>query len=503
MAKWCVLLLAASSLHAAIVQGMIVEKQTGKPLAHAQVTLQPVAGTAAGAQSVRTSVYGTFEFAPTRGGAYLVTASHLGFATVRYGQKHLKAEGVPIILEEAASTTLRIALPRMGAISGTILDENDVGLPEHDVVVYRNARPLQIAARGRTDDRGMFRIWGLEPGKYLVRTVGKQYEEGGYLPTFHKETPLVEQALTVDVDLDRDSSDVNVRPFMGRLFRVSGKVNPGAPNVTVTLVSDVGEEKTSTDKTGRFQFNPTAPGEYELFAESAADRFSLQSAAYQALSVERDLTDVSVMLRGLPEFVLTFEDQAHNAVDGRALTVLARRTTLAGEGKPEVLRTGGAVALPPGRWEFALEPNASFYPTSFTGPMAQGALGARADGWNETLLLARASVPFPIRFTLSSAPGAIHGVVTGEGHQPSPGAPVYLEPYDLEQRKRLSDVRATRTDTRGQYHFYGLAPGNYRLLSTFEFRVPDAEMIDSAHPVEARVEERQDLSRDLDLYILP
>ena len=501
MARWWLALLAAGSVHAAIIRGMVVEQQTGKPLARAQVTLTPVAGTAGAAQSVRTNVYGTFEFAPMPGGSYLVTAGRRGFATVRYGQKHYKAEGVPIILDDAGSTNLRIALPRMGAISGTIVDENDVGLPEHDVVIYRNTRPPQIAARGKTDDRGMFRIGGLEPGKYLVRTTGKQYEEGGYLPTFHKEAALVEQAWAIDVDLDRETNDINVRPFMGRLYMVGGRVTARA---TLRLVSDVGEETTLADGSGNFQFNPVAPGQYELFAETQAERFTSAMAGYQSLNVDRDLPDLRVGVNALPYVVVSFEDQAHNPVDGRALQVLARRKDLSGEGKPETLRlNGNRVSLPPGRWDFAMEPNTAYYPASFSGPNPQSAMRMRADGWNETLLLAPAPIASPVKFVLAAQPGAVHGIVTGPGHQPAAGAPVYLEQYDLEQRKRLNDVRSTRTDTRGQYHFYGLVPGDYRLVSTFEFRVPDAEMIDGARPVSIRVDERQDLSEDLDLYVIP
>ena len=40
-----------------------------------------------------------------------------------------------------------------------------------------------------------------------------------------------------------------------------------------------------------------------------------------------------------------------------------------------------------------------------------------------------------------------------------------------------------RTDTRGQYQFSGLAPGEYRLLATFEYQAPTAAEFDLAHAV--------------------
>src|SRR5207244_6100070 len=127
-------------------------------------------------------------------------------------------------------------------IAGVVGDENDVGLHDHDVVAYRNTRPPQLIARAKTDDRGMYRIWGLEPGVYLVRTLAKKHDEAGYLPTFAKQTDRVEEAYIVDVNLDLQTDNVNVRAVPGRLLSVGGRivVSGQASQATVTLVSDMG-----------------------------------------------------------------------------------------------------------------------------------------------------------------------------------------------------------------------------------------------------------------------
>src|SRR5262249_42276145 len=156
-------------------------------------------------------------------GAYLVSVSRRAFAPVHYGQKRWNAAGVPVLVDESRPAVLNIRLPRFGAITGTLLDENDLGLPEHEVVAYRSTRPPRMVARGTRDDRGMYRIFGLEPGAYFVRTVGKEYEEGSYLPTFSPDSFVVEQARTVEVSLDEDTPDVNVRPSPGRLFSITGR----------------------------------------------------------------------------------------------------------------------------------------------------------------------------------------------------------------------------------------------------------------------------------------
>ena len=179
-----VLAVATAALQAADIKGTVVENQTGHPVARAAVSLESVPGGSGLRRSARTNINGFFEFPTLPAGVYLLTAARTGFATVQYGQKQWKSAGMPVTVAENDSAVLNIRLPRYGAIAGTVLDENDVGLPDHDVIAYRNTQPPRPAARAKSDDRGMFRISGLEPGSYLVRTAGKQYEDISYLPTF-------------------------------------------------------------------------------------------------------------------------------------------------------------------------------------------------------------------------------------------------------------------------------------------------------------------------------
>ena len=183
-----------------------------------------------------------FEFIDLPAGAYLITAARRGFMPAQYGQKNWRAAGQPVVLDKDQSTFLSIRLPRFSSISGVIVDENDVGLPEHEVVAMSNTRPPRMIAKAQADDRGMYRISGLDPGSYLVRTLGRAYEEGGYLPTFYRETARVDEAGMVETMVDQETTNVKVRPFPGKLYTISGNVmtNPPGAIATVTLVSDVG-----------------------------------------------------------------------------------------------------------------------------------------------------------------------------------------------------------------------------------------------------------------------
>src|SRR5262249_24379758 len=165
-------------VQAAVIRGAVVEHATGKPLARAMVTLMPVPGTSGTTVSQRTDRLGGFVFQNLAGGAYVVTVARPGFAAVEYGQKEWNSAGYPIFLEPAAATFLTMRLRRLGAISGTVLDEEDIGMPDHEVAVYRTTRPPELIGRVKSDDHGVYRMGGLMQGSYLVRTVGKHYDDG-------------------------------------------------------------------------------------------------------------------------------------------------------------------------------------------------------------------------------------------------------------------------------------------------------------------------------------
>lgn len=497
--------LAIPALHAASIRGVVVEAQSGHPLARALVVVQPIAGTNAGPQSARSDVNGAFEIGPLAGGAYLVLAARRAFAPAQYGQKWWNAAGAPVVVDENGAATVTIRMQHYGAITGVISDENDVGLQEHEVVAYRNTRPPSIVARAVTDERGVYRIGGLAPGSYLVRTVGKRYDEGDYLPTFSRETSRVDEARPVDVRLDVETAEVRVRPFAGRLYKMAGRAVVYPPRaVTLTRVSDIGAETTVSDAKGAFQFPPAAPGRYELYAvTSPGERRRPDSAplaAYHVVSLDRDRSDVRVTLGPMAELRLTAEDTAGQAIDARTTQVLYRRKDFSGEGKTDTLRAvDGRVTLAPGRYELALAPSTSYYAAGFSGPTPDSARRP-PDGWNEVVLSGAAA--FDVKFVLSPRPAAVHGVAQDAARAPAAGVPVFLEPYDPESRRRSGDVRAIRADTRGRFEFYGLAPGHYRLLSTFEFQSPDEREMDAANPRLLKLEEGQDQAADLEVYVI-
>lgn len=505
MRKWLVLppwllpwlLLAGGALQGALIRGAVVENQSGKPLARTLISVQPVPGSPGPTITARTNTYGTFEFANLPAGSYLLHAARRGFMPVQYGQKNWRAAGTPIVLDADQSTFLYVRMPRFASITGIVVDENDVGLPEHEVAAFRNARPPRLVARAQADDRGIYRIFGLDPGVYLVRTVGRQYEDGGYLPTFYRETQRVDEAAIVETYLDQDRPDVKVRPVPGKLFNIAGIVDGYGQPMVVTLVSDVGRESVTT--TSAFQFPSRPPGPYELYVEAPLDRRgNAGGGAYMPFALEHDMTSIRVPLVPMAGLGFSFQG-VQGAMDAAGFKILSKRIDLAGEAPPETLKLiNGGTSVLPGRYLLSMAPSAGYVPMDFRGCRGEKPEAGRADGWVETVVLRACGV----RYVVSNKPGAVHGAVTAGAHDPVAGVPVFLEPYDEITRKRVVDLRSAITDIHGQFQFFGLVPGTYRLVSTFEYQAPETYDIDLMTPHIVKVEEGRDQQQDIDLFVI-
>ena len=501
MRNLLLLALCAGALEGATLRGVVLENQTGKPLQRAVVAVRPVPGSAGASLAVRTNIYGSFEFPAMPAGSYLLSAARPGFVTLQYGQKDWRSSGTPVVLEETTNAVIDMRLKRYGAIGGAILDENDVGIPEYNVVAYRNTRPPTLIGKAITDDRGIYRIPELEPGSYLVRSAAKAFADESYLPTFARQSARVEEAYAIDVRLDEQADATNVKPQVGRLLEIAGRVYAGpyqdTPPTTVTLVSDMGRETVTT--TLDFKFNPVAPGPFELFAECASDRRFGVLNGYMPISMERDRTDIRLGLTVLRETSFYFQDSGGRTVntDG-GVEVLARRKDLAGIGPVQTIKFQriGQKLLAAGRWELALSPLAGYYVSAFSGPGYEKTAASRPDGWNEIVVGQNGAVVF----TLTPGPGSLTGTVVTAEHQPAVSAPVFLEAYDPDARRRVKDVATTRADIRGAYRFTGLAPGVYRVMSTFDYQLPDEPEMERAQPKVVKIEAGRAMTQDLDLY---
>lgn len=154
------------------ISGAVTLQGSGTAIRRATVTLS---GTELrGVRTVSTNDQGAFSFAALPAGRFTLTVSKPGYVGIAYGAKKPGRQGTPIQLAEGQKIdNANITLPRGSVITGVVIDEHGEPSPNTQVrafrYVSRNGEPaLQNAGQDQTDDRGMYRIFQLQPGDYMV-----------------------------------------------------------------------------------------------------------------------------------------------------------------------------------------------------------------------------------------------------------------------------------------------------------------------------------------------
>lgn len=214
-----------------VLRGRVVDLQTGAPLPGALVAVwnpergeKPVATTA--------DAEGRWEIKGLGAGHYRPTASKPGY--VSSAQRLPRRVSLTALRAEAS---VELALIRGGVISGRLTD--DMGGPAVGMEVTvlrlgpgRGERRYHRVGRGTvSDDRGAFRIFGLDPGEYVLMAE----PQGTYfprdttsrktiVPTFYPGTPNLGEAQRVTLGEAGEYSDLTFPLLSMPSVRVSGRV---------------------------------------------------------------------------------------------------------------------------------------------------------------------------------------------------------------------------------------------------------------------------------------
>jgi len=487
----CFWLLAASGI-AGVVQGTVMEYASSYALARTSVQLVPVprADNADQRQmQLRTGSAGQFVFFNVPDGYYFLISTREGYFPGAYGQRRPNGQGTPILVTKDSDVFAQLRMHRKGAITGRVLDENNVGIEGVPVVAYRAKLPLRVVAQGVSDDRGVYRIHGLVSGKYWVRSAAHTLDDGsGVLPTFSPQSREMRDARAYDVGLDDDTLDADVRVEFGRLFTLSGGLQCTDGPVKVTLTSETMRRVTNSSCGSEYQFTDLSPALYEIEAEALVPK----EAAAIELFVDKTNRSATVILQPIPRVNFDMNKPA---------TVTGRRADLydsAQEQKIETPRTN----LAPGHWEFAAQAGPDQYIQSIASPygIRRGQPVEKSLEWFDVFIEMRPQVQ--VRVVVSEMAGQITGLVT-QDTKPVPGAPVFLWPVNEGWRRSLKGYQSTIADTDGRYRFTGLPPGDYRVFSTYDFTEIDEVSVEEAGAITVHASESQRTEANLTLWLVP
>jgi hypothetical protein len=160
----------------AAITGAVFDAASDRPVGGAIVTLEERRLGARRRSYVQIAApSGRFAFVDLPAAAtYILSAAKAGYLAGGYGRSDPRGPSAPIALSDGQWVRdVRVALARPGSISGMVVDERGEAI----VGAYVRVLP-QVMVAGRTqwlagavattDDRGVYRVPGLGPGKYVV-----------------------------------------------------------------------------------------------------------------------------------------------------------------------------------------------------------------------------------------------------------------------------------------------------------------------------------------------
>jgi uncharacterized protein (DUF2141 family) len=191
-----------------VISGMVVADNTGSAVRRVRLTLS--GAELRGGRSTISDDQGQFSFSALPAGRYTLTASKAGYVDMTYGAKRPGRPGTPIQLADGQKLDkAHITLPRGSVITGLVVDEHGEPATGTQVRVLRyvmrsGERTLQQVGQDQTDDRGIYRIFGLQPGEHVVYAVPRNQTITNLQQTMMAEIEaLMQQAQAAGVDVGR------------------------------------------------------------------------------------------------------------------------------------------------------------------------------------------------------------------------------------------------------------------------------------------------------------
>jgi protocatechuate 3,4-dioxygenase beta subunit len=304
------------------IRGRVTEKDTGLPIARAVIRIASLGGQAS--FTTRTDEEGRYEFTGLQPGQYSGFVDGGEFRG-RYPMAALGSPAAPrgpIVLKPGeVRDGVDVALARGLAMTVRVVDEAGEPLSRIRVLLTEAGTRRQISSLSHTtDDRGLLRLFGLQPGRYIVcaEPFGAGLASSGnpdargrerFLRTCYPSGGEGEPVRLEGADLD----GIEIALKRGQTFSVSGIVldATGAPAPIARLMLDRIERNGSSAQSigvgadGRFRMSGVVPGDYAIRAEvGGPDRPEHRrdlEAAYVPIHLETsDLEDLVVsMARGV------------------------------------------------------------------------------------------------------------------------------------------------------------------------------------------------------------
>jgi protocatechuate 3,4-dioxygenase beta subunit len=249
---------------------------------------------------------------------------------VASGSSYKEASQSVNVAEGEAITKIDFVLVRGGVVTGRITDaEGHPLIGERVSIALKDSNPdpgdqfTFGSTRYQTDDRGIYRLYGLGPGSYRV-SVGQASSAGAaasimgmggsqYLKTFYPSVEDESKATIIEIKEGTEIANVDItlnKP--GKGFSISGRVidaDSGAPSASVYIGHSMIDESnqqvggmifsgTQTDANGKFRLEGLRPGRYAIYTlPGGAQENSTYSEQATFEVADSDVSGIEIKLR--------------------------------------------------------------------------------------------------------------------------------------------------------------------------------------------------------------
>ncbi len=273
-----------------------------------------------------TDAEGRYKIAGVAAGGYRIAAYAPAYVAAGESRNRFDQGKALNIAEGENVENVDFALTRGGVVTGKVTDEYGKPVIAEAVSVHRvddsGKRINQNVpnfTRWETDDRGVYRIFGLEPGRYLV-SAGASSEDatfralggagGFYQRTFHPDAVEEAQAKIIELKSGAETESIDIRiarakkgyVATGRVIESeTGKPVPGVMlgySIVKKTMSSFGMGNSITNSLGEFRLEGLSPNTYSVsvFNVGQSDLYS-EPATFEI--VGGDVTGVEIrMSRG-------------------------------------------------------------------------------------------------------------------------------------------------------------------------------------------------------------
>jgi hypothetical protein len=294
------------------ISGRVVADD-GQPLAGAQVIAlgvgqSPIAGAT---QTTKCDAEGNFKVSGLQHGVYSVVARSPGYVfNQNQSRKYRIGENVIIQMVRGGVITGRVTDEFGEPVVGVRVSADRVrdpeGKPDNSVSTIN-----EMYSSRTSDDRGVYRIFGLDPGAYVVCVNGASPrfspmgQTSSQPPTFHPSSPRA-SAVEINIRGAEEVTGVDIRPRTGRGRSISGKISgetqgEGLINGVAVMLYGVADKHlagmSALIGSQNFLLRGVEDGEYELSAMRFSESMDFALSAPKRVTVRgADLSGIELKL---------------------------------------------------------------------------------------------------------------------------------------------------------------------------------------------------------------